>query len=112
MCRGWLGGCVSLSSENAYISRGFELLDLCKSLIIFSSSGEIKIHQQYPQHDFEIILKDFNGKNILRKIEVILWVQFHLTLFVFRILFAYQSKMVREFLSKPTNFVVAFELAQ
>ncbi len=59
---------VNLTSCNTYFNTGIELIDY-PGFEIFPnpSSGEIKLYQQYPQNDFEIILKDFNGKNILRK---------------------------------------------
>ena len=59
---------VNLTSCNPDINPRVELIDYL-SFEIFPnpSSGLIKIHQQYPQDDFEIILKDFNGKIILKK---------------------------------------------
>ena len=59
---------VNLTSCNSDINPRVELIDYL-SFEIFPnpSSGLIKIHQQYPQNDFEIILKDFNGKVILKK---------------------------------------------
>ena len=59
---------VNLTSCNSDINPRVELIDYL-SFEIFPnpSSGLIKIHQQYPQNDFEIILKDFNGKIILKK---------------------------------------------
>ena len=59
---------VNLTSCNPDINPRVELIDyLGFEIFPNPSSGLIKIHQQYLQNDFEIILKDFNGKIILKK---------------------------------------------